>query len=597
MLTTDRLVLDTNNARKMRDKDSLASLKASILAHGIIQPITIRPPAAADRDLEGDRYRVFAGGRRLSAVSELIFEGKLPADYAMPALIKDVDDNGADEMSLAENILRRSMRPVDEFKAFSRLADEGATADDIALRFGQSLRFVQGRMALGRLHPVLLEMLDLDEIRLEVAMAYTLESDPERQLEIYNNLQGYQKTSSVYIKEAIAGTGTKSNGGVAKFIGETRYILAGGKVTHDLFEDHSFWVSADIIEKLKAERIAEIRDELLGAGWSFAKTTDELDCNYWEMKRLTPEETGLPPEQQARLDEVQAQLEEFDEVDIEELPEEEQERFHALDTEYDELSKAAKGVHSAEQRAASGVIIRTDRSYELDYGMVPPGAKMSSSSSDKPERDPLTISAPVLSDLGKAATVALAEAVEAQPDKALALLAALLELGPTSPWQHHRPGRLKIVAPGDTSGTGYAGMTAKRSFSEAFEAYAAMSPDDLKSALAQLVSGTVDVSQEWLSSNADMRKATLETFGVDPTPHFDVDGFFTAARKPIISAAYKEITGQDLKDGKKGDMVAITVEVAKKIGWLPEYLRTSAYKFGQPDAPAAVEKKSRAKKK
>ncbi|MEH7904031.1 ParB/RepB/Spo0J family partition protein [Rhizobium laguerreae] len=297
-LTTDRLVLDPSNARRMRDKDSLASLKASILAHGIIQPITVRPPAAADRDLEGDRYRVFAGGRRLSAVTELIFEGKLPVDYEMPALMKDVDDSSADEMSLAENILRRNMRPVDEFKAFSRLAEEGATADDIALRFGQTLRFVQGRMALGKLHPVLLEMLDLDEIRLETAMAYTLEPDPERQLEIYNNLPGWQKTSAPHIKEAIAGTGTKSNGGVAKFIGETRYLMAGGKITHDLFEDYSFWVSTDIVEKLRVERIAELKEELLAAGWAFVKTAEELGNDVWYMQRVPPEETGLDAERQ-----------------------------------------------------------------------------------------------------------------------------------------------------------------------------------------------------------------------------------------------------------------------------------------------------------
>ncbi len=577
-LTTDRLVLDTSNARKMRDKDSLTSLKASILAHGIIQPITVRPPAVADRDLEGDRYRVFAGGRRLTAVTELIFEGKLPADYELPALMKDVDDTSADEMSLAENILRRSMRPVDEFKAFSRLVDEGATADDIALRFGQSLRFVQGRMALGRLHPVLLEMLDLNEIKLDTAMAYTLEHDPDRQLEIYNNLQGWQRTSSPHIKEAITGSGTKSNGAVAKFIGETRYIIAGGKVTNDLFEDHSFWISGDIVEKLKAERIEEIKKELIDAGWAWVKTADELGNDVWYMGRLQPEETGLSPEQQARLDEVQAQLEEFEEVDIEELSEDDQDRYHAIDAEYEVLSKAAKGVHSAQQRAKSGVVIRTDRDFSLDYGMTPRAATSSSSSSDKPEKDPLAISAPTLSELGKSATKALAQAVEEQPDKALAMLAALLELAPTSPWQQHRPGRLKIVAPGDTAGVSYQGTAASRSFSEAFEEYAAMKAVDLKKAIARMVAGAVDISQEWLSSNAAMRKATLEIFGVDPTPHFDVDAFFTAARKPIIAAAYKEMTDHDLKDGKKGDMVAIAVDAAKKTGWLPEYLRTATYK-------------------
>ncbi|KQS95365.1 ParB/RepB/Spo0J family partition protein [Rhizobium sp. Leaf386] len=580
-LTTDRLVLDASNARRMRDKDSLASLKASILAHGIIQPIGVRPPAPADRDLEGDRYRVFAGGRRHAAVVELIFEGKLPASFELPALVKDVDDNGADEMSLAENILRRSMRPVDEFKAFSRLADEGATADDIALRFGQTLRFVQGRMALGRLHPVLLEMLDLEEIRFDTATAYTLEPNPERQLEIYNNLPGWQKTNAVYIKEAIAGTGTKSNGPIAKFIGETMYITAGGKITHDLFEDHSYWTSRDIIEKLKAEKIAKISMELLDAGWAWVQTAEELGDSVWYMDTLRPEETDIPAEVQQRLDEVQAALEEFDEVDIEELPEDEQERYRALDEEFDELNKVAIGVHSAEQRAASGVIIRTDRDYSIEYGKVPRKQTSSSSSSDKPEKDPLAISAPVLSELGKAATTALAEAVEASPDKALAMLAALLELGPVTPYTHRRPGRLKIEPTGGYAGAGYQSQTAPRSYLEAFEQYSGMKAADLKKALAKLTAQVVDVSQEW-SAGAEQRKAALEAFNVDPTPKFDVESFFKQARKPIIAAAYKEMTGQELKDGKKGDMAALAVDAAKKTGWLPEYLRTASYKPKTP---------------
>lgn len=588
-LTADRLILDGSNARKLRDKDSIASMKASILAYGIIQPIAVRPPAAGDRDLGGDRHRIFAGGRRYQAVTELIVEGMLPADYPIPVISHDTaNDTEAEEMSVVENIIRRNMRPVDEFRAFARLADEGISADEIALRFGQTLRFVQGRMALGRLHPVLLEMLDLDEIDYRTATAYTLEANPERQLEIYNNLPGWQKTSQSHIKEAITGTGTRSNGPVAKFIGETRYITAGGKVTHDLFEEHSYWTSGDIVEKLKAERIDEITKELLDAGWAWVKTADELGNDLYYMETLRPEETGLPVEQAERLEELQAQLEEFDEVDIDELPEDEQEQFRQLDAEYDELSKIAKGRHSAEQRAASGVVIRTDRDYGLEYGKMPRRSSASSSSSDKPEKDPLAISAPVVSELGKAATNALVQAVAADPSLALPMLAAFLELGPVSSYTQKRPGRIKI----GTADGSYATQTAPRSYGEAFVAYREMETGELLKELARLTSTAVDISQEWLGQDDEMRKYALETFDVDPTPHFDVDSFFRAARKPIIFAAYKEITGQELKDGKKADMVTAVVDAAKKTGWLPEYLRTAAYKM-----PAAEAKKTRTKKK
>lgn len=586
MLTADRLVLDTHNARKMRSGDSLDSLKASILAHGIIQPIAVRPPAAADRDLEGDRYRVFAGGRRLQAVNELIFDGKLPADYELPALLKHADDDDAEELSLAENIMRRAMRPVDEYKAFLRLADEGLSAEEIALRFGQSIKFVMGRMALGGLHDVLLDMVDKDQLSLSAAAAYTLEPDAERQLEIYNNLQGWQRTNSGYIKEAITGQALRSNGQIATFVGEERYLAAGGKVVVDLFEDFSFWTSRDLVERLKAERIAELKAELTAEGWSFVKTLGELSCESWRLTELQPEEVSLSPEDQARMDEVAALLEPLSEMsEADGLDDAQMEVFDQLEREYEAFENKARAF-SAEQKAQSGVVIYDDHSYSIKYGMVEAKAsKSSSSSSLKPEKDPLAISAPVLSELGTAATKALAHAVERRPDKALAMLAALLELGPVSAWQQNRPGRLAVIAPGVTAGNAYQSGAAKRSYSEAFDEYSSMTVDDLIGALARLVAGVVDVSQEWLSSNAKMRKATLETFGVDPTPHFDTDSFFKAARKPIIFAAYKEITGHDLKDGKKADMVAAVVDVATKTGWLPDYLRTAAYQPGGAKKP------------
>lgn len=572
-LTADRLILDTSNARKMRDKDSLASLKASILAHGIIQPIAVRPPEPSERDLQGQLYRVAAGGRRYSAVVELIAEGKIEPTFEIPALVKDVDDDTADEMSLAENILRRAMRPVDEFKAFSRLADEGATADEIALRFGQTLRFVHGRMALGRLHPDLLAMLDAEQLRLEAAMAFTVEPDIERQIAIYNVLDQWGKNNARTIRQALTSGGLLSTSSAAAFIGETRYIMAGGKIAHDLFEDHSYWTSVDVIEDLKAKRVEEVKRELIEDGWSFVKTVEELPCNYWEVRNISPEIDVLTPEQKARVEELSALLEQFDEDG-------DDDEYRVMDEELDEL-RSIRRAYSEKQKSNSGVLIRTDQSYTIEYGILLPGSKSSSSSSDKPEKDPLAISAPVLSEMGKAATAALAEAVAAQPDKALAVLAALLELGPVTPYTQRRPGRLKIEPSGGYAGAGYQSQTANRPYFEAFAEYAAMTAADLKNALAKLVSQAVDISEEW-GAGKEHRKAALEAFSVDPTPHFDVEGYFKAARKPVIAAAFKEITGQELKDGKKGDMAAYAIDAAKKTGWLPEYLRTATYKPQKP---------------
>lgn len=573
-LTIDRLMIDENNARKHRGKDSIASMKASILALGVIQPLVVRP--------RGENYVVFAGGRRMMAIGELIADADLPASYPIPVVVKDADDTVAEEISLAENIIRRAMRPVDEFKAFARLADEGMTADEIALRFGQTVSFVRGRMALGKLHPDILTSLDEEQISMEAAMAYTIEPDRERQIEVFNTLQGWQRENARTIKEALTGNGLRAGSPLAKFIGETRYIVAGGKITADLFSDESYWVDAGIVEELKQKRIDEIKAELLADGWSFVKTADEVTGNLWEMRRHSPDAKDLSEEDAARFDEVSTALESFGDMDEGCLDDEARAKLEALEAEYEALSAKATGTYSAALKARTGVVIRTDHTYALEYGFEERSGKSSNDAGEKVEADPLKLSAPVMSELGKAATNALAAAVEAQPQKALAMLAALLELAPTSAWQHHRPGRISITAPGVTAGNAIQGGTAARSFGAAFAEYAAMEPEELTKALARMTAAAVDISQEWLSSNPNMRRVTLEAFAVDPTPHFDVESFFSSSKKPIIAAAYKEITGQDLKDGKKADMVAFTVDVAKKTGWLPEYLRTASYKLTKP---------------
>jgi ParB family transcriptional regulator, chromosome partitioning protein len=106
----DRLIRDdAANVRKKHSREAIVEMKASILAHDIIQPIAVRPPVTGDADLGGQLYRIFAGGRRWIALGELVQEGKLPSDHPVPITIRDTDDATATELSLAENLIREQM--------------------------------------------------------------------------------------------------------------------------------------------------------------------------------------------------------------------------------------------------------------------------------------------------------------------------------------------------------------------------------------------------------------------------------------------------------------------------------------------------------
>ncbi len=122
-----RLEKSPLNARRTAGKVGMDELKASLLAHGLMQNLVVT-------DAGDGAYRVIAGGRRLEAIRSLQAEGKLPEDFAVPCQI--VSEEHALEMSLAENTVRLAMHPADQFEAFAALIDKGETAAEVARRFG-----------------------------------------------------------------------------------------------------------------------------------------------------------------------------------------------------------------------------------------------------------------------------------------------------------------------------------------------------------------------------------------------------------------------------------------------------------------------------
>src|SRR5258708_603314 len=93
LIEIEKLERSPLNARRTERTSRLAELKASILAHGLIQNLVVTANG-------GSRFYVIAGGRRLEALQSLREEGNLPEGYAVPCHV--VADEHAEEMSLAE---------------------------------------------------------------------------------------------------------------------------------------------------------------------------------------------------------------------------------------------------------------------------------------------------------------------------------------------------------------------------------------------------------------------------------------------------------------------------------------------------------------
>ena len=111
--------------RTRMDEGALYELAESIRSQGVVQPILVRP-------LEGDRYEVIAGERRMRAA-------KLAGLDEVPVLVKPVPDEAAAVMSLIENIQREDLNPLEEAQGLRRLTDEfGLTHEQAAQAVGRS---------------------------------------------------------------------------------------------------------------------------------------------------------------------------------------------------------------------------------------------------------------------------------------------------------------------------------------------------------------------------------------------------------------------------------------------------------------------------
>lgn len=105
--------------RKHFDGDALGELAASIAARGVIQPVIVTR--------EGPRqYRLVAGERRWRAAQKAQL-------HEIPALIRNLSEREVTALALIENLQREDLNPVDEARAYQRLADdEDMTQAEIA---------------------------------------------------------------------------------------------------------------------------------------------------------------------------------------------------------------------------------------------------------------------------------------------------------------------------------------------------------------------------------------------------------------------------------------------------------------------------------
>lgn len=117
------------------DEAELAELAASITANGVVQPILVRPLASG-------RFQLIAGERRWRA-------SQLAGKKTVPALLRQVSDEQALEITIVENLQRADLNAMEQARAFERLSREfHMTQEQIATRTGKDRVSVSNYMRL-----------------------------------------------------------------------------------------------------------------------------------------------------------------------------------------------------------------------------------------------------------------------------------------------------------------------------------------------------------------------------------------------------------------------------------------------------------------
>ncbi len=173
-LDIESLAPCADQPRKHFEPSELEALAASIKASGLIQPLLVRP---VESPVESNgqakiAYEIVAGERRFRAAQAAGLK-------KLPVHIRELSEREAFELAIVENVQREDLDPVEEARAYQRLADEfQETQADIAKAVGKERATVANMMRLLQLPEEVLTLLQKGKISTGHARAILMA--PER---------------------------------------------------------------------------------------------------------------------------------------------------------------------------------------------------------------------------------------------------------------------------------------------------------------------------------------------------------------------------------------------------------------------------------
>lgn len=375
----NRIRLSDSNVRAIAVEDGLDELTHDIdRREDLVMGLNVRAILDAEGNETGD-FETPAGGRRFRAITRLVEAGRFPVDGLVPCLVKKPNaKTSAVDDSLAENIVRLALHPLDQFKAFRRMVDDGMSKEEIADAYRTTPRYVTQRLRLAAVSPVLLDVYARNEMSLVLLEAFTVNPDFARQEQVWERICNSWQKEPWQIRRMLTETTVPSTEKRARFIGMEAYEAAGGPVLRDLFSaDDSGWLEdVALLDKLVAEKLKVMADEIAGRGWKWIEAAVELPYGYanglrkiaGQTQEFTDDEHAIREALRNEYDELESEYSEADE-----LPDAVDQRFSEIETALSALEDRPTIFDPAEI-ARAGVFLSLDLNGELviDRGYVRP---------------------------------------------------------------------------------------------------------------------------------------------------------------------------------------------------------------------------------
>jgi ParB family chromosome partitioning protein len=389
----NKLVLSQSNIRRVKAGVSIEELAEDIARRGLLQSLNVRPVLDGEGNETG-MFEIPAGGRRYRALELLTTKKRLAKTVPVPCVVREAGtDIPAEEDSLAENVQRVALHPLDQFRAFQALRERGLTEEEIAARFFVSVNVVKQRLRLVTVSQTLLDTYAEDGITLEQLMAFTVSTDHVRQQQVWEAIQHSWSKEPYQIRRMLTENTVRASDRRVQFVTLAAYEQAGGIVMRDLFQDDDGgWVEdVPLLERLVADRLKAEAEAIAREGWKWIEVAADFPYGHTNgLRALAGTPVDLTDEERDTREALRDELErlEAEYTEADELPDELDERLGKIEAELDAFEDRSVHYDAADaSRAGAFVSIGHDGRLAVERGYVRPEDEVPEGELDG-ERDP-----------------------------------------------------------------------------------------------------------------------------------------------------------------------------------------------------------------